>query len=199
MLVAGFDPGVTGAAVVIDDASLQVVAALDLPVIRAGKLAWVDGCVLADWLEQYRPEIAVVELVHTWSGNEDTEKSARQRGMASRVAKMCRIAGGIEAVLSGLSIPIVHSQAAAWMRRAGIPSGLSRDERLSRMVPLAGARLSWPQGTMNLVKHRDRAAASLIALFGRAPAAPPKAPKRSKLVDKLAAENVPPGGLFGGT
>lgn len=196
MLVAGADPGVTGAVVIIDDTSLQVVAALDLPIVRAGKLAWVDGAVLADWLEEYRPEIAVVELVHTWAGNESTEQSARQRGIAAKVAMLCRLAGGIETVLTGVSLPFVHVTTTAWLRRAGIPPGLTRPERLSRCVSLAGARLSWPKGTLSLAKHHDRAAAALIALFGRAPAAPPKPPRRSKIVNQLAAENVPPGELF---
>lgn len=182
MLIAGCDPGVTGAVVIIDDTSLQVVAALDLPIVRAGKLAWIDGAVLADWLEEYRPEIAVVELVTYWPGDKHM----------GNTSSMVRLAGGIEAVLSGVSIPIVHAQPAAWKRRAGL---LGRDKTAS--VVLARSRLAWPKGTLELAKHHNRAEAALLALYGRAPLAPPKPPRRSKPVMKLAAENVPPGSLFG--
>jgi crossover junction endodeoxyribonuclease RuvC len=184
MLVAGFDPGVTGAAVVIDDTSLQVLAAIDLPIVRSGKLAWVDGCVLADWLEEWQPEIAVVELVTYWPGD---------RNMGNTSA-MVRLAGGIEAVLSGLSLPFLHAAPSAWKRRAGL-LGKGKPESMA----LARARLSWPHGTAELAKHHNRAEAGLIALFGRAPAAPAKARKRSKIVDQLAAQNLPPGSLFGGS
>jgi hypothetical protein len=175
---------VTGAAVIIDDTSLQVVAALDLPIIRSRSLAWVDGVILTDWLEAFRPEIAIVELVTYWPGD---------RAMGNTTA-MVRLAGGIESILSSLSIPIVHAQPAAWKKRAGL-----RGKDKSASLALARSRLSWPQGSAHLAKHHNRAEAGLIALFGRAPAAPPKAPKRSKAVDKLSAENVPPGLLFGVT
>lgn len=184
MFVLGVDPGATGACVLVDDTSLQVVACLDIPLIRSNKLAWVDGCILADWLEEFRPDQAVVELVTYWPGDKHP----------AQTAWMVRIVGGIEAVLSGVSIPIAHAQPAAWKRRAGL---LGKDKAAS--LALARARLSWPGGTMQLAKHHNRAEAGLIALYGRAPAAPPKPTKRSKAVDRLAAENVPPGTLFGGS
>lgn len=181
MLIAGIDPGVNGAAAIVDHDALRVLDVIDLPVIRNNKLTWVDGAILVDWLEQYRPDLAVVERVHYWPGDK----------WPSRTAEMERIAGGIEACLSVISCPIHHAHTFAWKKRAGL--GTDKANSLA----LAKARLSWPEGGLRLASHHNRAEAALLALFGRAPPAPPKAPKRSKAVNRLAAENVPPGPLFG--
>jgi crossover junction endodeoxyribonuclease RuvC len=183
MLTLGFDPGTTGAIVLVDVDALRVLRVLDVPLIRDKKLTWVDGAIVTDWLQEFRPEIAVLERVHYWP----------QDKHPAQTTYMVRIAGGVEACLSTLAIPIVHVEPSAWKRRAGL---IGKDKTAS--LALAKARLSWPAGTMRLAKHEHRAEAALVALFGRIPQAPAKAPKRSKAVDKLAAENVPPGPLFGG-
>jgi hypothetical protein len=49
MHVIGIDPGLTGAiAVLAPDGTLERLA--DLPVIRDGRLAWIDGCGLQSLL-----------------------------------------------------------------------------------------------------------------------------------------------------
>lgn len=183
MLVLGVDCGVTGALALVDTEALRVLDVIDMPVIRAGKLTWVDGAVLGDWLEPLRPDIAVVELVNHWAGDPHP----------SRTALMCRLAGGLEALLSAFAIPTVHVIPSAWKRRAGLLKK-GKEESLA----LAKARLSWPANTLHLARHHGRAEAGLIALFGRAPEAPPKPPKRSKAVLSAMAANVPPGPLFRG-
>jgi hypothetical protein len=149
--------------------------------ISTGKTTWTDGALLGDWLDEHRPQRALVELIHFWPGMPN----------ASGAAVLCRVAGGIETMLSSLAIPFEHVQPAAWKRRAGL---LKKDKSAS--MALAKARLSWPEGGCYLAKHHGRAEAALIALYGRAPLAPPKAPKRSKIVDRVAAECLPVGPLF---
>ncbi len=182
MFVLGIDPGCNGALVLIDDASLQVIDWLDMPLVRAGKLAWVDGAILGDWLEAHTPQVAVIELVHSWAGDK----------RPSNTALLARLAGGVETMCSAMSIPIAHATATSWKRRAGLLRAAKSASWL-----LAKARLSWPAGGLTLAKHHGRAEASLIALHGRAQIVPLKAPKRSKAVAQRAAENVPPGLLFG--
>ena len=182
MIVCGVDPGVTGAAVVLDDASLQVLDVLDLPVVRSEALAWIDGEQLNDWLHVRQPELCVIEHVCFWAGD------ARKNNTAA----MIRIAGGVEAIVTLCGIPLVHAAPAAWKRRAGL---LGRDKTFS--LSLAKSRLAWPGGTLRLEKHEHRAEAALIALYGRAAAAPPKPVKRSKVVLQKMAEDVPLGPLFG--
>jgi crossover junction endodeoxyribonuclease RuvC len=186
MLILGVDPGVTGALVLVDVASLQVVDWLDMPIIAAGKTNIVDGAVLGDWLEEHAAPVTLVEHVGGW------HPRAHEPGFTGAGAALARLAGGIETMLSALSMPFMHVQASAWKRRAGL---LRKDKSAS--LALARARLSWPKGGLDLAKHHGRAEAALIALYGRAPAAPVKIPKRSKAVDRRAAENVPPGLLFG--
>lgn len=186
MLVLGCDPGVTGCCALVDVDACRVLDILDMPIIRAGKLAWIDGAVLGDWLEPLRPDLAVVELVNYWRGDPHP----------GRTAEMCRLAGGLEAVLSALSIPICHATPSAWKRRAGL-IGKPKDAAL----PLASARLQWPAGALRLAKHHNRADSGLLALYGRAPPpAAPKPPKRSKAVDNAtaAAMAAPVMPLFGG-
>jgi hypothetical protein len=185
MLVAGIDPGTHGAAVLLDTDALRVLTVMDLPIMQSGAIAWVDGALFGDWLEEWEPELAVVEQVGTWSGD--------MPGMARNIAMMCRIAGGVETMLASFSIPIVHVNPPAWKKRAGL-TGQGKEQSLA----LAKARLSWPQGTLYLAKHDGRAEAALIALYGRPPQAPARAPKRSKVVDQAAAESLPAGPLFRG-
>jgi crossover junction endodeoxyribonuclease RuvC len=182
MMICGVDPGVTGAAVVLDDASLQVVAVLELPLVRLKALAWIDGGTLRDWLIEWGPELCVIEHVGYWPGD------ARKNNTAA----MIRIAGGVEAIVTLCGIPLVHAAPAAWKRRAGL---LGRDKTFS--LSLAKSRLAWPGGTLRLERHHNRAEAALIALYGRAAAAPPKPVKRSKVVLRKMAEDVPLGPLFG--
>lgn len=184
MLIVGIDPGTTGAAIALDPDALRVADVFDLQVVKSGKTTWLDGAMLADWLDKWRPDLAILEHVHYWSQDKHPDKTSY----------MVRLSGGIEAVLSCLNIPFLHVQPHVWKRRAGL---MGKDKSAS--LALAKARLSWPADTLRLAKHEHRAEAALVALYGRAPAAPPKPPRRNKIVDQLAAENVPPGSLFGGS
>jgi hypothetical protein len=165
LIIAGIDPGVAGAAVLVDDERLAVLATLDLPVIRSGTLAWLDGGGLRDWLEHWRPAIVVLEQV-AWKRGDESK---------ANVAALIRVAGGIEAVVSLCGLPLVHVMPGVWKRRAGL-SG--RDKPAA--IALARSRLVWPEGTMALAKHHNRADASLIALFGRAPAAAVQPQRRTR-------------------
>jgi hypothetical protein len=179
----------------------RVLAALDMPIIREGKQAWVDGFALGNWLVELEIDLAVVELVHTWAGNEDGAQSAAQHAKASRIAMLTRLAGGVETMLSSLSIPMRHATAAAWKKRANLPgkAGRSEAEYAAIACALARAQLSWPDElALSKTDHCGRAEAGLIAVHGMAAErAPPRPKRRSKAVDKAAAENVPPTGLAG--
>lgn len=188
MLICGIDPGVTGSAVILDDATDRVLAVLDLPLVRIGKLAWLEGATFRDWVEEWRPDAAIIELVHYRAGDPNP----------TNTSLMVRIAGGCEAMLSALDIPMIaRPRPIDWMKLAKIPTGLTRDEREKRYLAVAKATLGWPEGALYLNAHKDRAAAALIARHGRKPTPAPKPPKRSKAVERKMAENVPPGPLFG--
>jgi hypothetical protein len=167
MIVAGCDPGVGGAIVVIDDERLEVLSVLDLPVVRAGTLAWLDGGILHGWLKVRPVAIVVLEQV-AWKRGDESK---------ANIAALIRVAGGIEAVVSLCRLPLHHVMPGVWKKRAGLAG---RDKPAA--IALARSRLVWPEGTMVLAKHHNRADAALIALYGRAPAAAPKPPRQAKPV-----------------
>lgn len=181
MFVLGCDPGVEGALVLIDDRALQVIDFLDMPTVPHASFHMVDGFALSRWLGQISFDVAIIELV-----------GAMPEWGKPACMNFGRLAGGAETLLLTTGRALVHATPVAWKRRAGL---LKKPKDASLAV--ARARLAWPEGTLYLAKHHGRAEAALIALFGRAPPTPPKAPKRSKAVERHAAENVPPGLLFG--
>jgi crossover junction endodeoxyribonuclease RuvC len=165
VILAGIDPGVSGAAVIVDDVSLTVLAVLDLPVVRSKSLAWVDGEALWLWLQAHGPQMAIIEQVGYWPGD------ATKRNTIAVV----RVSGGVEAILCGLRIPFEHVMPGTWKRRAGL---IGRGKAFS--VSLAKSRLAWP--LRNVGEHQAEAA--LVALYGRAAAAPAKPVKRAAKVVK---------------
>ena len=59
MFVLGVDPGVTGAAVLVDTTAMEVVDWLDLPIVRDGETVWVDGALVLDWIKEHPPTRAI--------------------------------------------------------------------------------------------------------------------------------------------
>ena len=71
MRTLGIDPGLTGAWAVLE-ADGSLVAVEDLPVIRDGRLAWIDADALLSRLLEVRggrPMRAIVERVHAMPRN----------------------------------------------------------------------------------------------------------------------------------
>ena len=147
-LILGVDPGLTGAAALLDgDGSPELVA--DLPVIRDSRLAWIDGGALRGTLLDAirgRSCRAVVERVSAMPG----------QGVASSFAFGVGF-GAVLAVLQTLCLPLELVTAATWKRALG----LSSDKRAS----LDKARLLFPTADLRLAKHDGRAEALLIAYW----------------------------------
>jgi hypothetical protein len=187
--VLGVDVGVEGAAVLVDDQERRVLALIDLPIVRFGAHAILDGAVFGSWLVEQAIDYAVVELVQHYRGDPNP----------TTTAKLIRIAGGVESTLLGAEITIAgHPTPSSWKGRAGLP-GKQKDPGGALALALANMRLSWPGALgLSLAKHHNRAEAGLVTLFWRGPDRPaPKPKRRSKAVDKAAAENAPPGTPFG--
>ena len=183
MFVLGVDPGVTGAAVLVDTTAMEVVDWLDLPIVRDGETVWVDGALVLDWIEERPPTRAIFERVNYWKGDPHPGRTSIMIGIARSMASL----------LLAANVPVNHIQPSAWKKRAGL-----KERSEAAAISLARARLRWPEGGCHLIKHHNRAEAALIAVHGPTPTAPPKPPRRSKTVDRLAAENLPAGPLFRG-
>jgi crossover junction endodeoxyribonuclease RuvC len=148
-LTIGIDPGQKGGlAVLSEDGTLEFLA--DLPVIRDGRLAWIDGGVMQSMLI-------------------DTARGRQARAIVERVSAMPRqgIAsaftfgvgfGSILSILQARHISVELVTAAVWKRSLG----LSSDKRAS----LDKARLLYPSAELHLARHEGRAEALLLAHYG---------------------------------
>lgn len=149
-LIIGIDPGLSGAVAVLNSAGdLERLA--DLPVIRDGRLAWIDGGELQSTLLDAiggRTARAVVERV----------SAMPRQGIASAFTFGVTL-GSILSVLQTLHVSISLVTPATWKRTLG----LSSDKHAS----LHKARLLFPTVDLGLAKHDGRAEALLIAHWFR--------------------------------
>ena len=103
MRVLGVDPGATGALALVEVEAVRLVAVLDMPVIRHGAAALVDGALVLD--SARRPGLGF--------GN----RRGRGRGPGQGVAtmfQMGRLAGGIDSLLVATGKPLVHVSSGVW-------------------------------------------------------------------------------------
>ncbi len=145
-MIIGIDPGLSGALAVLSSTG-ELGCLADLPVIRDGRLAWIDGGRLQSLLIQTlqgRPARAVVERTSSMPG----------QGVASSFTFGVGF-GSILSVLQALHLPIELVTAATWKKALG----LSSDKRAS----LDKARLLYPDAELHLAKHDGRAEALLLA------------------------------------
>lgn len=148
-LVLGCDPGLSGALALVETDGPLLSEVIDMPVIRYGKAAVIDGARILDWLDGRDIGAIVVEDVH----------SMPRQGVASTFA-FGRALGGVEAVLTALGVPLTHVRPEKWKRKAG----LGKDKASS--LDLARLRFG-PREEFRRKKDEGRAEAALIALFGR--------------------------------
>ncbi len=157
MRVAAIDPGMDGAVAFLIGDTLSVV---DMPV--AGK--YVMGSMLADWMEPARPELVVIEEVH----------SMPKQGVATTF-KFGAAFGVVLGVVGALRLPMVLVRPTTWKR----DMGLGPDKERSRQRAIE----TWPWMADSFARKKDhgRAEAALLAKWGRdhetsAPVVPPAIP-----------------------
>lgn len=150
MIIAGIDPGLSGAIVIIDTEGSFVVS--DMPthsLVRGGKnKREIDAHQLKHALG-WKIDHAFVEQVNAMPG----------QGV-SGVFAFGKAYGIIIGTLAALEIPMTFVAPVKWKRALQVPA--SKDgarARASQLLPQAAAQ--WP-----LIKHDGRAEAALIALYG---------------------------------
>lgn len=149
-LVAGIDPGLSGAVGIIDDAG-GFVGVFDAPILPTSTgRRQLDASALASILSGSGPlAFVLVERVGPRPGEGPT--GAFSFG---------HTAGSISAVLSVLGIPFDLIQPAVWKRRASIPAGAGKGVSIAtakRLLPAAAPYLT-------RVKDDGRAESLLLAL-----------------------------------
>jgi hypothetical protein len=154
ILTLGCDPGITGAYAILDEAG-ALIAVEDLPVIRDGKLGWIDADAFTSRLIEIRGgnELhATCERVHAMPGN--GSQAAFSQGATL---------GSILAALQVVRARIALVTPASWKKAMG----LSADKSAS----LDKARLLFPTADLDRKKDHNRAESILIASFAQRRAA----------------------------
>ncbi len=154
-LTLGVDPGLTGAYALLD-AGGTFVAVEDLPVIRDGRLGWIDADALAARLLELRggAELhATVERVHAMPRNGSQAAFSQGATLGSLLATLQLVRARIELVTPG-----------TWKRALG----LSSDKGAS----LDRARLLFPTAPLDRKRDHGRAEALLLAAWAQRRATP---------------------------
>lgn len=146
MNIIAIDPGLTGALAVMHDGG-QWLRITDLPIIRDGALAWVDGGELRRLLIEGRSGTDAIVVIERVS-------AMPTQGVSSSFNFGVGF-GSILGAVQMLDLPLHFVQATKWKRELG----LSRDKNAS----LDKARLLFPTAPLTLKKHDGRAEALLIA------------------------------------
>lgn len=150
VLTVAIDPGLTGAYAVLD-ASGSLVTVDDLPVIRDGRLGWIDGDAFTSALLEVRGghELhALVERITPLPVN----------GRMGAFSQGCTL-GSILAALQIARARIELVQPSVWKRHYS----LSTDKDAS----IAKARLLFPHASLDRKKDHGKAEALLLAHFAQ--------------------------------
>jgi crossover junction endodeoxyribonuclease RuvC len=153
MIIAGIDPGLSGAVAFLDAPSGAVLDVADMPTLalsRAGKnKRELDAHALARLIGDRRPDHAFLELV-----------GARPGQGVSSVFAFGKSFGVVIGVLATLAVPMTFVAPMVWKRALRVPAAKDGARaRASQLMPAAAHH--WP-----LVKHDGRAEAVLIGLYG---------------------------------
>lgn len=169
MRILGIDPGIHGALAVYDT-SKKSVAVIDMPLRSyqttkrekdsAGR-RFADGQKIADWIEDQRPDHAVIESVHSF-GKADRDHLA---SLAKFLTAFGVVLGSVQAML-GKHHSLIPPP--AWKRRVGLIGAPKEASHTlaCKLFPRYIADLVGPRGGARI----DRAEALLIAYQHTLPA-----------------------------
>jgi crossover junction endodeoxyribonuclease RuvC len=142
--IMGLDPGVSGAVAFYYPDHRADISAYDVPVV--GKE--IDACALYDLIQQYKPDLAIVELVHAMP----------KQGVSSSFNFGCSY-GVAKGVIGSSKIPVCYVSPTKWKKYFG----LSADKEQARALAIS----KWPfSDHFRRKKDNGRAEAALLALYG---------------------------------
>jgi crossover junction endodeoxyribonuclease RuvC len=148
MNVIAIDPGLTGAAAVLDTQG-AIIDCFDLPTIGEGPQRRIDAANFSDLISKHQPyAFAIVEQV-----------GARKGQGVSSTFRFGKAYGTILGVFGARSIPVRNVSPAKWKKALGLNS----DGEVSR----ARAIETWPAHAKLFARKRDhnRAEAALLGLY----------------------------------
>jgi crossover junction endodeoxyribonuclease RuvC len=146
MRIISFDPGITGAIVVLENG--QPIEWMAMPIMKIGNSTRVNAAELANFVNHLSPSHAYVELVH----------SMPNQGVSSCFS-FGHSLGVIMGVIGALNIPYTMVTPQAWKKSAGL-IGKDKDASRSRAIQL------WPEWKDLYKKAKGQALAD-AALMGK--------------------------------
>ena len=153
MIIAGIDPGLSGAIALLDAESGGVIDCVDMPthqLLRGGKAKReLDAHALAGMIGRDRIGHCFIEAVSSMPG----------QGVSS-VFSFGKSFGIVLGILAAQQIAFTLVSPVTWKKALGVPAAKDGARaRASQLLPAASHH--WP-----LIKHDGRAEAALIAYWG---------------------------------
>jgi hypothetical protein len=149
MKILGVDPGLSGAAVILEqiETTVMLVSVIDLPIAGEGSRRRLDSVTFARWIWDHRPSHAYVEA----------GRAMPKQGVTS-MFRYGRVCGAIEGVVAACRIPMTLIEPATWKRHLRLNS--SKEDCRARALQL----LPNAAGELQRVKDHHRAEAILLGL-----------------------------------
>jgi crossover junction endodeoxyribonuclease RuvC len=150
VLIAGIDPGITGAVALWDD-SVQALKVWDMPILKVrGKSILNEPELVQVLTAMTNPDHVYVEQVHAMP--KQGTVSMFSFGMSYGIVK---------GILAALDLPTTYVTPQSWQKRMQVPKG-GKDASRSRALQL----LPRYAQLFSRVRDNGRSDAALIALFG---------------------------------
>jgi crossover junction endodeoxyribonuclease RuvC len=158
LVTIGIDPGISGGIAFVGEAGeLQGLA--DLPVMRDGKLSWIDGgCLQSMLIDTLGGKQAHVIIERVGAMPKQGVSSSFHFGMTF---------GSILSILQARHLPIELVSPAKWKREMGLIRDPGKPITTYKRQSIDKARMLYPAAELSLSKHEGRAEALLLAHWAR--------------------------------
>jgi crossover junction endodeoxyribonuclease RuvC len=151
MKIAAIDPGLTGAAVILEQigGTVMLISAIDLPVVGDGPKRRLDAVTFAHWLSGHAPTHVFIEA----------GRAMPRQGVTS-MFRYGRVCGAVEGIVAACRIPWTLIEPATWKKHLRLNS--SKEDCRARTIQL----LPDAAGELQRVKDHHKAEAILLGFYG---------------------------------
>ena len=151
MKIAAIDPGLTGAACILEqiNGAVTLISVIDLPTAGEGAKRRLDAVTFASWLNSYGPTHVFIE----------NARAMPRQGVTS-MFRYGRVAGAVEGVVAAQLIPLSLVEPATWKRHLRLNS--NKEDCRARALQLLPSAAS----ELQRVKDHHRAEAILLGFYG---------------------------------
>jgi len=151
MKIAAIDPGLTGAACILEqiNGAVTLISVIDLPTAGEGAKRRLNAVTFASWLNSYGPTHVFIE----------NARAMPRQGVTS-MFRYGRVAGAVEGVVAAQLIPLSLIEPATWKRHLRLNS--NKEDCRARALQLLPSAAS----ELQRVKDHHRAEAILLGFYG---------------------------------